>query len=143
MMTNLESVVYVSTATQLLSEDQLVALLTSAREKNESVGVTGVLLYHDGSFLQYIEGPNDAVETVYEKIRQSSMHHSILELMREPIEARRFGHWSMGFTHVPKDAILRLSNTLWLHGNAQINGTDDSAGVALLKEFWHTNKPFG
>lgn len=142
-MNDLEAVVYVSTATKRLAEEELVALLASSRLKNDALGVTGVLLYHDGSFLQYFEGPPESVEKVYGNVRQSSMHHGLLELMREPTAVRRFANWSMGFTHVPKDAILQLSNTLWLHGKAQADTDTDSAGVALLKEFWESNRPFG
>ena len=144
-MSELEAVVYVSTAKTLLNDQELVALLTSARKSNDELGVTGVLLYHDGSFLQYFEGPHASVDQVYNKVRHSSMHHGLLELMREPIATRRFGSWSMGFTQVPKDAILQLSNTLWLHGQAQAEAASgaDSMGVALLKEFWESNRPFG
>lgn len=138
-MAQLEAIAYVSSAVGSPSEAELAALLESARAKNDEVGVTGVLLYHDGTFFQYFEGSPAAVEIVYERIRRSVMHHGIIELMRTPIDVRAFARWSMGFTRAPASTLLKLSHATWLAALAQ---HDESAavpdGMSLLVQFWRS-----
>lgn len=110
---SLEAVAYTSSAIPGLTDGALEQLLVDARQKNQELGITGVLLYHDGSFFQYFEGPPDGVEAVYDRIRQSRLHRGIFELMRAPIECRSFGNWLMGFTRAPASTVLQLSNAHW------------------------------
>ena len=62
---SLADLVYVSSASRLLNETQLRLLADDAAARNLECGVTGVLLYGDGSFFQYIEGPPASLEQVY------------------------------------------------------------------------------
>ena len=94
---NLESIVYVSSAVRLLSIDEIGHLLTRARERNKEYGVTGVLLYIGGNFMQYIEGPEDSLDHIYTIIRKAKQHTGIILISREAIEDRQFADWSMGF----------------------------------------------
>ena len=55
-MHQLRSIAYISSVTRALSDEELERLLVDARSFNESVGVTGVLLYNGNSFFQYFEG---------------------------------------------------------------------------------------
>lgn len=59
--------------------------------------MTGTLLFADGTFHQYIEGPRDCLLRVYDAILRDRLHHNILELVNEPIAQREFGQWSMGY----------------------------------------------
>lgn len=135
----LEAVVYTSSAARGITDALLERLLVDARRKNEELGVTGVLLFHDGSFFQYFEGPPPAVEEVYERIRNSQLHRGIIELMRRPIEQRCFGNWLMGFTRVPSSTVLQLSNADWKLSLSTVESSSCSPasdGLALLQHFW-------
>jgi hypothetical protein len=99
------SLVYVSSATQLFSEEDLRALLAQSRDKNKRLGLTGLLLYKDGNFMQVLEGSEDAVLGTYATIQGDPRHHGILELIRQPIQEREFASWSMGFKNL-KDVNL-------------------------------------
>ena len=138
----LECIAYVSTAAGGLTDADLEGLLTSARRRNEEQGVTGALLFHDGSFVQYFEGPPEGVEEVYGHIRGSKLHRGIIELERAQVPERQFPRWLMGFTHVPTSSILRLSNASW---QATLRGMDaakaKAEGVELLLSFWRSNSP--
>lgn len=68
-----------------------------ARERNLRESITGVLLYNDSNFMQYLEGPAEEIDRFYAIIRADPLHHGIIELLRAPIEAREFGAWSMAF----------------------------------------------
>jgi hypothetical protein len=136
-MHSLRVIVYVSTATHLFSETELEALLRDARQRNRDAGVTGVLLYNDGNFMQYFEGPELAVDATFARIKASSRHKNIIELMREPIAERLFPSWHMGLTHPSKSEMLTLSTAQW----PLTTGTQDAAsaanqGLSLLKTFW-------
>jgi hypothetical protein len=96
-MIQLFGLVYVSTATPLADIAQIEQLLDRAQERNARAGLTGVLLYDAGNFMQYVEGPADALARVYASICRSRLHTGVIEILREPIRAREFPEWSMAF----------------------------------------------
>ncbi len=67
-------IIYSSSATAPLSEQQLDELLQTSRRNNLAADITGMLLSKDGNFMQILEGPKIAVETLVEKIRNDSRH---------------------------------------------------------------------
>jgi len=89
--------VYASAADKPFSSEELDDLLAKARANNEKVGVTGVLLYHDGSFLQILEGEQDKVEAIVNRIQQDERHCNVKMLYHGEIDEPNFGDWSMGF----------------------------------------------
>lgn len=112
--------VYVSSATQLFSETELVELLKRAKENNLRNGITGMLLYSNGNFIQVIEGEEDSVQTLHQKILTDPRHKNVITLLTRPLTQRMFSEWSMGFrnldqtseeitpgfTHFLQDALL-------------------------------------
>ena len=94
---SLALLVYVSSATHLFAQDELVELLRVARGINAREEVTGLLLYQDGNFIQALEGPDEAVDCIYRKIQTDQRHHQVMTLVRGPIETRIFDGWAMGF----------------------------------------------
>ena len=94
------NLVYISSAVYLMSEPELVELLRQSRDNNNPKGITGMLLYKDGNFMQVIEGEETAVMRLHEKILLDPRHKNILTLLRGPIEARQFGNWSMAFHNI-------------------------------------------
>ena len=92
--------IYVSSATKLFSPADLRELLRQARLKNERLDITGMLLYHQGSFLQVLEGPASAVNPLLDTIEKDQRHNKLVLLLRREIEARNFADWKMGFVDV-------------------------------------------
>ena len=140
----LAALAYASSATRPLSDAELEDLLARARRANQQFDVTGVLLYDDGSFLQYVEGPPHGVAAVYERVRRSPLHGGIIELIRGPIPSRIFSDWQMGFTRTPASGLLRLSNASWkaqLKRGAASPVLTDSEGFQLLLQFWNSRHP--
>ena len=89
--------IYASAATQPFTPEALKVLLTRARARNTRFGVSGMLLHHEGSFLQVLEGPEDGVETILASILRDPRHTTAKTLSREIIHQREFETWSMGF----------------------------------------------
>lgn len=92
--------VYVSSATQAFSQAALLALLEISRRNNEPAGITGLLLYRDGNFMQVLEGEDTAVTTTHARINKDERHDGLITLLKEPIPQRDFGDWSMGFRNL-------------------------------------------
>lgn len=96
--------VYVSSATQLFSQADLLDLLVKAREKNQRLGITGMLLYKDGDFMQALEGEEAVVRELFACIERDPRHDGTIVLLEEAVlkhdddaEERVFPDWSMGF----------------------------------------------
>ena len=94
--------IYASAATVRFSVADLKHLLAIARANNESLGVSGMLVFQEGSFLQIIEGEDDAVLSLFTKIEKDERHCNINMLLRSQIEERSFGEWQMGFYDVSR-----------------------------------------
>ncbi len=88
---------YVSSATQLFSEEDLVKLLEKSRRNNHALGITGLLLYRDGNFMQLLEGEKETVLALAAKIEQDPRHHGFLPLIQQEQTEREFPDWAMGF----------------------------------------------
>lgn len=89
--------VYASSAARLFSESDLSDLLATSRENNARAGITGMLLYKDGNFMQVLEGEEGAVRELYEKIGTDPRHKGEITLLRSIADERQFPDWSMGF----------------------------------------------
>jgi len=96
----LKSFVYVSSAVRLMTPPELLNLLRQARENNARDQITGMLLYKDGNFMQAFEGEEEKVTHLHGKILADPRHKDIITLLKEPLEERRFGDWSMAFQNV-------------------------------------------
>jgi hypothetical protein len=94
------SLVYVSSAAREFSERDLVELLERSRAKNQRLGITGMLLYKDGNFIQALEGQAEAVDGLFTVIRRDPRHRDVIRLVRREIKEREFADWSMGFRNL-------------------------------------------
>lgn len=89
--------VYASAETAPFCPADLDELLAKSRLRNEEDEITGLLLYHDGSFLQILEGDENEVQAAVGRIEQDKRHHEVSLIFRGEIEERSFGEWRMGF----------------------------------------------
>jgi hypothetical protein len=78
-------------------QDELAAILASARRKNALHGVTGALIFSDGCFAQVLEGAREDVEQVFETIQCDPRHSDVTIMHLHEVEERSFGAWSMAF----------------------------------------------
>ena len=93
--------IYTSAATMTnFRISELDALLEKARINNANLGITGMLLYEDGSFFQVLEGGRTDVEALFEKIAKDKRHKNAKKVIFEPIEERAFAEWTMGYPRI-------------------------------------------
>ena len=100
-ITVLERLLYRSKATNTLGSLHLFNMLSEARSKNASLGITGHLLYTEEVFVQCIEGEPKAIESLWQSLQRDNRHKDIELLARGPLDQRRFNDWSMAFSSYP------------------------------------------
>jgi hypothetical protein len=79
-----------STAVGVLRADELDRIFIRSRAANTGAGVTGLLLFHEGSFLQLLEGPAAALASLMLRIRRDRRHSGLITLRAGPCAARVF-----------------------------------------------------
>jgi hypothetical protein len=95
---DLWQIVYASAAAPELTAAELDQILKVARRRNSELGITGMLLFADNSFLQVLEGSQERLDQLFGQIEGDQRHRRALLLIREPIEHRSFADWTMGAT---------------------------------------------
>ncbi len=95
------SIVYISTAIVDFGEAALLQLLKRSRGFNERAGVTGVLMYGGGRFLQVLEGCPAAVRCLYARIAADPRHGRLEKLADGLLPQREFAEWYMSFAPRP------------------------------------------
>ncbi|WMJ68988.1 BLUF domain-containing protein [Stenotrophomonas sp. 24(2023)] len=126
----LRAIAYASEATAGLAADRVDGLVEDAARFNRMAGVTGVLLHDGACFLQYIEGPADGIDSVYERILQAGSHGDIIELARGRVSHRQFPYWAMRWLPVDAALLRQLSVGDWA-GFARRIGQDQSRPTAM------------
>ena len=91
------ALVYRSRAVPGFDRLQIQEMLLKARRFNESQGITGCLLYHDGEFLQYLEGNQVRVLQLYDKIKADPRHTDMELLSHGYRPQRQFEQWEMAY----------------------------------------------
>ena len=89
-MSSLYQIVYTSTATAPFGRTELMELLKGSVRRNTRAGITGLLLYQSGAFMQALEGEKEALTALFEKISHDPRHHHIIRLIQGPIQERNF-----------------------------------------------------
>ncbi|CAN5301432.1 BLUF domain-containing protein [soil metagenome] len=119
------------------SASSIEDILARSRAHNTSCGITGILCYGAGIFLQAIEGGRTAVSDLYGHIQKDPRHKDVVLLHYEEITERRFGGWTMGqvnLTKVHAATLLRYSERPELDPYA-VSG---KVSLALLEELMAT-----
>jgi len=78
------------------SPEAINAILAQSRLHNPESGITGILCYGGGVFLQAIEGGRMSISALYGQIQRDVRHADVVLLHYEEISERRFGGWTMG-----------------------------------------------
>ena len=84
------------------SPEAIEHILSQSRQHNPVTGITGILCYGGGIFLQAIEGGRMAVSELYGHIQKDSRHKDVALLHYEEISERRFSGWTMGQVNINK-----------------------------------------
>ena len=93
---------YASRAVPAVDQEELIAIVRKSKANNPALGVTGVLCFSEGIFLQALEGGRAAVNKLYNRIAADPRHTQVELLSYTEIGERRFAGWSMGQVNVSR-----------------------------------------
>ena len=105
---------YASRAVPAVDQDELLAILRKSKAHNPGLGITGVLCFSEGIFLQVLEGGRSAVNRLYNRIASDERHTDVELLHYQEIGERRFAGWSMGQVNMARlnpALLLKYSET--------------------------------
>ena len=124
------------------SPEAIDAILSQSRQHNPTCGITGILCFGGGIFLQAIEGGRMAVNELYGHIQRDARHKDVVLLQYEEITERRFGGWTMGQVNLLK---LNQSILLKYSEKSELDPYSASGKVsfALLEELMATASVIG
>lgn len=135
-MPDLMHCIYASAATRHFETADLTALLEAARTHNDGAGLTGMLLYTEGSFFQVLEGVPDAVEALYARIERDKRHEHVTRILAEAIPSRSFAQWTMGFSQVSRKELAQISGANdFFNGSSCFLGLNSGRAKKLLSAF--------
>lgn len=105
MADRIRQLLYVSDAKFGLNDSDIENILSSSRRNNGSAGITGMLLYSAGVFIQVLEGDADMVESLYQRIADDTRHADIAIITDLMVDERSFGDWAMGFVEASPEQL--------------------------------------
>ena len=144
-MTQLAHCIYASLAAPDFKEEHIPELLGKARTANAQHSVTGMLLYITGSFFQVLEGESAVLDGIYNRILGDTRHSRVTLVIREPIAARSFSEWTMGYSTLdPLEAGKLIGENDFFKSASCIARMDSGRAKKLLSAFrggrWRTQR---
>ena len=104
-MPQIVGIAYCSRPTQF-SFDMIDSILDVSRRNNQRDALTGALIYNDRTFLQWLEGGNQEIRDVFNRISRDSRHTGLRLMTVRKLDDRWFPDWSMTAA-VTEDETLR------------------------------------
>ena len=75
---------YVSTANKELSKSDISLLFKTVRQKNDILGVTGILMFSEGNFFQIMEGEHHTINDIFKNIKVDPRHYNVIKILQKP-----------------------------------------------------------
>ncbi|HBZ46387.1 MULTISPECIES: BLUF domain-containing protein [Stenotrophomonas] len=133
----LQAFAYVSEAVDGIDGPGIDRILAEASNFNRVAGVTSVLMFDGRRFLQYIEGPDDGVAPVEQRVINARSHQQMRELARGEVGTRHFPRWTMASARIDPDVMSAIIDADWtgFAASAPVDG-QRRVGFARLLEVW-------
>lgn len=91
---------YASRAAEPLAANALDRILEKSRRNNLPRGITGLLCYSNGIFVQVLEGGRAPVSALLGALYTDNRHEGLQIMLLDEIGERHFGNWSMGKVNI-------------------------------------------
>ncbi len=134
-------IVYLSSSVGLLQEKDLLAILQQSRKYNSEHGISGVLLYVNGSIIQVLEGKKEIVEALYQRIEEDKRHTGVTKIVNLPITKRIFAKWVMGYQTLTARQLENIQTVLDLDNHEELAvESDGNIILKMINLFYHGNQ---
>lgn len=97
-----------------------------------------MLLYFDGTFVQFLEGPETNIDTLFQKISKDKRHQQIVTLLEGLANQREFEDWSMAYKKMSASEVENITGMGPFKKEEFFKGKNPESehpGIVLLKSF--------
>ncbi|WP_377811866.1 BLUF domain-containing protein (plasmid) [Azospirillum sp. A29] len=92
----------------IMSYTDMQDICLSSARNNRKWNVTGYMVECGGVFLQALEGPEDAVTSIFRRVVNDPRHHHVdLLLSNDGVARRQFGAWAMNLMFLDDPLLWR------------------------------------
>ena len=130
---------YHSIATPGLTEQDIKDIMDVSTKNNAELGITGCLMYYKNFFLQILEGEEETVLDLYEKIRHDHRNDQVTLLSTDTSDSPIFKEWAMAYYHVPNGDNLSDDELKVKQDLIELSDTSKKPNFTL-KVFWYNVK---
>lgn len=131
----LSTIIYRSHLCDDVPVKSLEELAAKANKINELHGVTGILLFNGTHFFQVLEGQEESVRKIYDRICTDDRHHNVVELMRDYAPSRRFGNAGMELFDLREYDKASVLQAVLDKGTSKYQLTYDDRALQFLRTF--------
>lgn len=89
---------YVSTVHPQVSNYDIAKLMDFIKTNNNTLNITGILIYSDGNFFQILEGEKFLIKMLFDKIKKDVRHYNIIKMLDKEIKVNSFSEYNSSFT---------------------------------------------
>lgn len=90
-----KQLIYKSTSMEPITKEMVEKILLPARRFNAEYDITGLLLFSEDVFLQFLEGKPEDVDLLYKRICHDPRHKDIAQLYTGYSDNRNYPDWRM------------------------------------------------
>ena len=130
---------YKSELAPKVKEEDIMQILSTAQKFNLKNNITGMLLFIDGHFIQFLEGDKETISNLYKKIITDHRHYGVKTLSEGAISSRSFPNWVMGFRVLNEQDIRDMAEMNGLKEfsvEQMLNGAHAHIAIELMKSFY-------
>jgi hypothetical protein len=134
----LKYLAYVSRQSFILSNEEVSDLLNTCRTNNSKAAITGMLIYFDGTFVQFLEGPENNIDQLFQKIKKDKRHQDVVLLIDGNQAEREFSNWSMAYKQLTIEETAQRTGQKQFRKEDLFKGKDPNTshpGLVLIKSF--------
>lgn len=84
-----------STIASSVIDEEMLKISQQAQKNNQKHNITGILFFHNGTFIQVLEGEKQLLEQLMTRIEADNRHQQINRIIDENISQRFFKAWQM------------------------------------------------
>jgi hypothetical protein len=96
-MPQLKQVFYISRISEGVDDRAIRNILALSRRTNRMLDVTGCLSFTGRHFAQVLEGREEAITELVERISADTRHHEFRLVLERPLTLREYPLWSMAY----------------------------------------------
>ena len=126
---------YYSTSVECYAGKQLEDILSKARIFNSANGITGCLIFYNGTYVQILEGPKESLKDLYSRIEMDRRHSDVRKFSEDKIEYRTFSGWGMAYYPIDKSTVSKSELVQFRNNLALLSELSDKTN-ATANIFW-------